>query len=98
MKIEFNTDKNIKGGKEFTAPYIAKIESSLGRFSEIITHLDARLSNEDVAGNGVNTNQCKLEARLEDRKPIAVTNNADTYERAVSGALDKLTASLDDFG
>lgn len=98
MKIQFNADKNSKGSEEFTAPYIAKIESSLGRFSEIITHLEAHLSNEDVAGNGVNTNQCKLEARLKDRKPIAVANNADTYEKAISGALDKLTASLDDYG
>ncbi len=36
-----------------------------------------------------------LEARMEGRQPIAVTNNADTNEQAVKGALDKLIASLE---
>jgi hypothetical protein len=36
-----------------------------------------------------------LEARLEGLQPIAVTNNADTIELAVKGAVDKLKSSLD---
>lgn len=98
MKIEFHTDKDARGSKASTDPYITQIESALDRFSEVITHLDAHLSDEDRAHTGVNTKKCKLETRLENRKPIAVTNQADTYEKAIGGALDKLTASLDDFG
>lgn len=98
MKITFHTDKNSKQSEEFTADQISRIESSLERFSEIITHLDVHLSNEDVAGNGVNTKQCKLEVQLKLRKPIAVTNNADKHETAISDALQQLTASLDDYG
>ena len=36
-----------------------------------------------------------IEARLEGRQPIAVTANANDYELAVSGAIEKLKASLD---
>ena len=35
-----------------------------------------------------------IEARLEGMKPIAVTNNADTQEQAVTGAVEKLKSSL----
>jgi hypothetical protein len=36
-----------------------------------------------------------IEARVEGRQPIAVTYQADTLDEAVSGALDKLTSSLE---
>lgn len=98
MKIQFNTSNDVKGGNEFNNSQIAKIKSSLSRFSEMITHLDANLSKEDAAGNGVNVNRCTLEVVLQDRRPISVSDNADSYEGAIRGALDKLTASLDDFG
>jgi hypothetical protein len=98
MKIQFNAGKEVKGDNKFTDSQIAEIESSLSRFGEMITHLDAKLSKEDAAKNGINTNRCTLEALLQDRRPIAVSDNADTYDGAIRGALGKLTASLDDFG
>jgi hypothetical protein len=36
-----------------------------------------------------------LEARLENRSPIAVINQANSRELAVKGAMDKLKASLE---
>lgn len=98
MKIEFHTDKGANGGKKSADSYIYKIESALEPFREVITHLDAHLSDEDPAHTGVNTKKCKLEIRLENRKPIAVTDQSDTYEKAIDNALIKLTASLNDFG
>ena len=98
MKIQFNTSKGAKGSMEFSTSQIAEIESSLARFSDMITHLEANLSKEDLAKSGVNTNRCTFEAMLQDRRPIAVSDHADTYDGAISGALGKLTASLDDFG
>jgi ribosome-associated translation inhibitor RaiA len=98
MKIEFHTDKDARGSKASTDSYVTQVASALGPFSEVITHLDAYLSDEDPAQTGVNTKKCKLETRLENRKPIAVTDQSDTYEKAIDNALDKLTASLNDFG
>jgi hypothetical protein len=98
MKIEFHAANESNGGKASTDSYIHQIESALGPFSEVITHLDAHLSDEDPAHTGVNTKKCKLETKLENRKPIAVTDQADSYEKAIDNALVKLTASLNDFG
>jgi hypothetical protein len=95
MTIQFETDKNINGTEPFTAPYVAQIESELGRFSDRITRVQVHLSDEDGHKDGLNTKRCLLEARLERRQPIAVSNQADTLDQAIGGALDKLTASLD---
>lgn len=95
MTIQFNTDKSIAGTENFTAPYVAQIESELSRFSDHITRIEVHLSDEDGHKEGLNTKRCLLEARLERRQPIAVTNYSNSYDQAIGGALDKLTASLD---
>ena len=95
MIIQFNTDKNTNGSEEFTAPYIRQIESELDRFSDNITRIEVHLSAEDGHKDGVNAKRCLLEARIEHRPPIAVSSQADTHDQAISGALDKLNASLD---
>lgn len=95
MTIQFNTDKNINGNETFTAPYVAQIESELSRFSDHITRIEVHLSDEDGNKDGLNSKRCLLEARVENRQPIAVSNQAHTLDEAVGGALDKLTASLD---
>jgi ribosome-associated translation inhibitor RaiA len=94
MTIQFNTDKNITGSEELRAPLIALISQELDRFSQHITRLEVHLSDENGHKDGPNDIRCLLEARLEGRQPIAVTKNANTPERAVEGALEKLTTSL----
>ncbi len=95
MTIQFNTDKNISGTEEFTGPYVAQIESELSRFSDHITRIEVHLSDEDGHKDGLNTKRCLLEARLEGRQPIAVSDQADTLDQAIVGALDKLSSSLE---
>ena len=95
MTIQFNTDNNITGSEELQAPLNAAIEKSLGRFSSQITRLEVHLNDENSHKEGQNDKRCMLEARMEGRQPVAVTNNADTNEHAVKGALDKLIASLE---
>jgi len=95
MTIQFNTDKNINGTEEFTAPYVAQIEDELSRYSNQITRIEVHLSDEDGNKNGLNAMRCMIEARVEGRQPIAVTNKGDTHDQAVGGAIDKLVTSLD---
>lgn len=95
MTIQVNTDKNTDGSEEFTAPYVAQIESELSRFSNHITRIEVHLSDEDGHKEGHNTKRCMMEARVERRQPIAVTHQANSYDEAIGVALDKLTASLD---
>ena len=95
MKIQFNTDSNITESKELRDSLIALISEGLSRFSEHITRLGVHLSDENSLKEGLNDKRCLLEARLEGRQPIAVKNQANNLENAVTGAVDKLKSSLD---
>lgn len=95
MTIQFNTDKTISGNEGDTAPFIAQITDELSRFAAHITRIEVHLSDENGKKDGLNDIRCLMEARQEGKQPIAVTNQADTADQAVSGAIDKLKASLE---
>lgn len=94
MKIQFNTDKNVEGTEDFSAIFIDLITEQLSRFENQITRLEVHLSDEDGSKDGQCDMRCMLEARLEGMQPIAVTNVANTAEKAVKGAVDKMKNSL----
>lgn len=95
MTIQFNTDNNIKGNEELTATLTSLISDKLSKFSEKISRLEVHLSDENGNKEGQNDKRCLLEARMEGKQPIAVTNNANTHKQAVEGAIDKVRTSLD---
>lgn len=95
MLVQINTDKNIEGGERLANYLTEMISSDLDRYAERITRVEVHLSDVNGAKKGLNDKKCLLEARLEGRKPIAVTNLANSSAEAVSGALDKLNASLE---
>lgn len=95
MKIQFNTDKNVAGNEEFMASSTSLISEELSRFSQQITRVEVHLSDEDGNKDTGNDKRCMLEARLAGMKPIAVTEQANTHEQALSGAIDKLKTSLE---
>lgn len=94
MKIQFNTDKNATAGEELRDSLRVLIAEPLKRFDNQITRLEVHLSDEDGSKDGLNDKRCLLEARLEGLQPVAVTDEADTYEKAVKGAVDKMKTSL----
>ncbi len=89
MTIQINTDKNIEGGEKLTDYLTSVLKDELGRY-DTITRIELHLSDENGSKTGQADKRCLLEARLEGKQPIAVTNTADTNEQAVSGAIDKL--------
>lgn len=95
MKIQLNTDKNIAGDERLESYLSSLIQDELSRFSEHITRVEIHLADENGQKKGLNDKRCILEARLENRQPIAVTNHANTVEKAVNGALSKLKASIE---
>jgi len=95
MIIQFNTDNNIKGSEALKALLTDLITEELSRFSNRITRIEVHLSDENGHKEGLNDKRCMLEARIEGKQPIAVINHADNHEQSVSGAIDKLKASLD---
>ncbi|MFT4522406.1 MAG: hypothetical protein ACI8ZN_001356 [Bacteroidia bacterium] len=95
MKIQINTDKTINGDQRQQKYFTSLIEEGLERYESRISRIEVHISDENGKKEGVNDILCLLEARLEGRNPIAVTNHADTVETAVSGAIDKMKASID---
>lgn len=95
MIIQFNTDNNINSSEILRKPLINLISEELNRFNEHITRVEVHLSDEDGNKDGLNDKRCMLEARIEGKQPIAVISHAGSHEQAVSGAIDKLKASLE---
>lgn len=96
MQIQINTDRNIEGREALSAQVSGVVESALSRFSDLITRLEVHLSDENSAKKGGNNDmRCVMEARLEGRKPVAVTHQAAIVDEAVDGAADKLTRLIE---
>lgn len=95
MTIQINTDNNLTVHETFEAELDSLLSEQLSRFSEHITRLEVHLSDENGSKNGLEDKRCMIEARLEGKQPIAVTDVADTYDNAVDGAIEKLKTSLE---
>jgi len=94
MKLQINTDKHIEGGEDLTQQTQAVVESTLERFAQQITRVEVHLSDEN-SHKGGSDKRCVMEARLEGRQPVAVTDQAENMEQAVNSAADKLEKMLD---
>lgn len=96
MHIQINTDHNIEGHEAHATRISSVVESALKRFSDRITRVEVQLSDENSKQKGGNDDmRCVIEARLEGRQPIAVTQRAATVDQAVDGAADKLTRLIE---
>ena len=96
MQIQIQTDHNIEGHEALADQIRGVVEDALSRFSDRITHVDVHLSDQNSEHqDGNDSLRCLIEARLEGRQPIAVTDQATTLDQAIDGAADKLTRRLD---
>lgn len=95
MTIQFNTDKTINGDDRHQEFFTEKITKDLHRFAEHITRIEVHMSDQNGIKDGPDDIRCLLEARLEGKPPIAVSNKAENMKNAYAGAIDKLKASLD---
>ncbi len=95
MTIQLNTDHSITGSEKFKSVVAEQLTRELGHFTEHITRLEVHLADENGNKEGHSDKRCTIEARIEGRPSVAVTNHANTYEQAVSGAVHKLKSSLD---
>ena len=95
MKIQFNTDANIHGTEALAAQVNASVEDALGHFKDRISRVEVHLSDESKGKSGLHDQRCMLEARIEGRQPVAVTDHAETLEQAVNGAVKKLAHRLE---
>jgi hypothetical protein len=94
MNIQINTDKSIDVEVRHQEYFSTQISEALDRFQDYITRVELHLKDENGKKEGVNDKTCVLEARLKGKQPIAVTSQADSIEKAVSLALDKVSAAI----
>lgn len=95
MIIQVNTDSSIENNDALTAHVESVVEKALGRFSEKITRIEVHLHDENAHKPGDHDKRCLLEVRLAGLQPQAVTEHADTTQKAVAGACDKMKSLLD---
>ncbi len=94
MTIQINTDKTISGEKRSEDFFTSQIAEALQRFESHITRIEVHLKDENGKKDGFNNISCLIEARLEGRQPIAITNQANTLDLAVTGAIDKIKTAI----
>ena len=95
MQIQVNTDHTIEGHEALADKIRGVVENALGRMSDHITRVEVHLTDERGSKSGKNDKRCMMEARLEGRQPIAVTDEATTLVLAVDGAADKLARLIE---
>ena len=94
MTIQINTDKTISGEKRSVDFFTSQIAKALQRFESHITRIEVHVKDENGNKDGFNDISCLIEARLEGRQPIAITNQANTIDLAVTGAIDKIKTAI----
>jgi hypothetical protein len=95
MKILFNTDKTIQTDERHRDFFSDQIAEEIDPYQSHITRIAVHVTDQNGKKDGINDIRCLLEARLEGRQPIAVSDQADTIEAAVSGATEQLRTVLE---
>jgi len=95
MKILLNTDNNILGTEEMREPLEATIADAFERYSDHLTRIEVKISDENGDKDSDDDKRCVLEVRLKGIQPLVVTSHGDTIENAVDNAIDKMKTSLE---
>lgn len=95
MQIQINTDKNIDGNNRLVDYFTTEIKNELARFDDKITRVEVHLGDENSEKFGKNDKRCLIEVRVANMQPIAVTDHADTIEKAFHSALTKIKKVVD---
>ncbi|MGB2834039.1 MAG: HPF/RaiA family ribosome-associated protein [Candidatus Sulfotelmatobacter sp.] len=95
MQIQVNTDHTIEGHEALADRIRGVVENALSRMSDHITRVEVHLIDESGPKSRKSNKRCMMEARLEGRQPIAVTDEAATLDLAVDGAADKLARLIE---
>lgn len=95
MIVQINTDKNVEGHERLESYFSEELKKTLSRFEDKVTRIEVHLGDENSEKSGVNDKRCLIEARPEKMQPVAVTNYADTTEKAFQGAMEKIKKVLE---
>jgi hypothetical protein len=96
MKVQVNTSNDIENKETLERWASDFLNEQLARFEQDITSIEVQITDENHAAKGGGIDKrCMLEARVNGRAPIAVTNYGPDQNLAFRGAADKLAHALD---
>lgn len=90
LKIQIRSDNNINVSDQRATELEDIVKKALRHCSNHITRIEMHLSDVNGGKPGQQDKSCVMEARMERRQPVAVTELADTVGASVSGAAEKL--------
>lgn len=96
IKVQVNTSNDIDNKDALERWASEYLNENLARFDQDLTSIEVQLTDENHAAKGGGIDKrCMLEARVNGRAPIAVTNYAPDQNLAFRGAAQKLEHALD---
>ena len=96
MKVQVNTSNNIENKETLERWAGEYLNEHLARFEQDLTSVEVQMSDENQgAKGGAVDKRCMMEARVNGRAPVAVTNYAPNQDLAFRGASEKLAHALD---
>lgn len=90
LQIQIRSDNNIHVHDHRAAELEAIVKHAMRHCSNHITRVEMHLSDVNGSKAGKEDKSCVMEARLEHKQPMAVTEHAATVGESVTGAAEKL--------
>jgi hypothetical protein len=95
MLIEIRTDSNIEAREKLIDHLKGVVQGALERFDGRVRRVDVHLSDAISNKRGHGDKCCMMEARLDGREPVTVTQQASTVEQAIRDAVHTLKGSIE---
>ncbi|MCB9854455.1 MAG: HPF/RaiA family ribosome-associated protein [Phycisphaerales bacterium] len=96
MQIQVNTDNHIKGDERLNRYVDTTITDALKRFDKQLTRVEVHFHDDNSSKKSSPDDiRCVIEARPRGLKPVTVSENAETLNQALSGAIDKIGRALE---
>lgn len=92
VQVQIHTGKHVDAKSDW---FETEVLDSLSRYGEQITRVEVHLSDQNAEKSGADDLRCTIDAHLAGLKTQAVTHSAANVHDAFSGALHKLTRSVE---
>jgi hypothetical protein len=97
LKIQVNSDKNIRVDTRVISFVRDEADQALKGFKSKLTRVEFHLSDVNSHKFGPQDKRCMIEARPAGRRPLGVSATAGTIRSAVHGSLSKLQSALEKY-
>lgn len=96
MQIQVNTDNQTAVSADRIRDVQDYVEDKLRRFAERITRVELQLSDENSKSkSGPNDIRCVVEVRIAGMQPISVSDQGNSQDQAVHGAVGKMVRLIE---